>query len=63
MGTGGLGRRTVFKSYIFLCFMVLSKKMLTCELFKNFVYVSIVVEHATPCGVAWRNLLVNHFIS
>ena len=55
MGTGGLGKRTVFKSYIFLCFMVLSKKMVTCELFKNFVYISIVVKHATASVVAWRN--------
>ena len=48
MGSWGLEKRTTFKSYIFLCFMVLSKKMFMCELFKNLVCVCIVVKHATP---------------
>ena len=48
MDSWGLEKRTTFKFYIFLCFMVLCKKMSVCELFKNLVCVCVVVKHATP---------------
>ena len=61
MGSWGLEKRTTFKSYIFLCFMVLSKKMFMCELFKNLVCVCIVVKHATQNVVVLRNSISEPF--